>query len=211
VGRTVYRGTVSDLPADRRRDPRAPIELKVEYKRLNSFFADYTRNISRGGTFIRTRRPLDVGTEFVFRLVVPRLSEPLDLRGRVQWIVKPDEIDDEREPGMGIGFIYESEADRDRIAGVVERLMVDSLGAVLYAKLLGHKGGEGGAQEGATGEGAEGAAPEPNKEASGRVIEPERGKSEVPATAAPVPAPASTEPELPELNPDDLEAEPDES
>ena len=39
---------------DRRGDPRQPIELKVEYKRLNAFFADYTKNISRGVTFIQT-------------------------------------------------------------------------------------------------------------------------------------------------------------
>jgi len=53
---------------DRRGDSRAPIELKVEYKRLNSFFADYTKNISRGGSFIGTEKPLPVGTEFVFAL-----------------------------------------------------------------------------------------------------------------------------------------------
>ncbi len=39
---------------DRRKDQREPIELQVSYKRLNTFFADYTRNISRGGTFIGT-------------------------------------------------------------------------------------------------------------------------------------------------------------
>ena len=43
---------------DRRLAYRAPIELKVEYKRLNTFFADYTRNISRGGTFIGTDKPV---------------------------------------------------------------------------------------------------------------------------------------------------------
>ena len=43
----------------------------VDYKRLNTFFADYTKNISKGGTFIRTSKPLDVGTEFVFVLTVP--------------------------------------------------------------------------------------------------------------------------------------------
>ena len=49
-----------------------PIALKVEYKRLNSFFADYTKNISRGGTFIRTKNPLSIGTEFMFQLQVPK-------------------------------------------------------------------------------------------------------------------------------------------
>ena len=128
----------SDRPngSDQREHPRAPISLKVEYKRLNSFFADYTRNISKGGTFIRTERPLPIGTEFHFELVVPKLQEPLRLRGKVQWIVMPDLADADTEPGMGIGFIYDSEAERARIEGVVEELMVESLGPVLYEKLL---------------------------------------------------------------------------
>jgi type IV pilus assembly protein PilZ len=49
-------------PIGPRVEPRAPIELKVEYKRINSFFADYTRNISKGGTFIKTTKPLAIGT-----------------------------------------------------------------------------------------------------------------------------------------------------
>ncbi len=122
---------------DRRSHPRLPIALKVEYKRLNSFFADYTKNISRGGTFIRTKNPLSIGTEFMFHLQVPNLPEPLALRGKVQWIVHEHEASEDEEPGMGIGFVYESEADRDRIANIVEKLVVDSLGSVLYEKLIG--------------------------------------------------------------------------
>ena len=51
---------------------RTPIELKVEYKKMNTFFADYTKNISKGGTFIKTDRPLPVGTEFLFKGRCPR-------------------------------------------------------------------------------------------------------------------------------------------
>lgn len=129
---------VSDDASDRRTEIRAPIELKVEYKRLNSFFADYTKNISRGGTFIHTAKPLDIGTNFVFKLVVPRLPEPLTLNGRVQWVVKPDDPDG-REPGMGIGFLYETEAESDLIASIVERLMKGSLGPVIFGKLVGNR------------------------------------------------------------------------
>src|SRR6516164_2182390 len=57
---------VTEPKTDGRTHPRAPIELKVDYKKLNSFFADYTRNISKGGTFIKTRKPLPVGTRFLF-------------------------------------------------------------------------------------------------------------------------------------------------
>ena len=76
---------------ERRDHARAPIELKVEYKKLNTFFADYTKNICKGGTFIKTKKPLDVGTEFVFKLLVPRLGDPLALRGQVKWIVREGE------------------------------------------------------------------------------------------------------------------------
>ena len=72
---------------ERRIDVRSPIELKVEYKRLNTFFADYTKNISRGGTFIKTSRPLPVGTEFLFKLVVPGREVPLTIHGEVQRII----------------------------------------------------------------------------------------------------------------------------
>lgn len=114
---------------------RTAIELKVEYKRLNTFFADYTKNISKGGTFIKTKKPLEVGTEFVFKLQVPSLEAPLQLRGQVKWVV-PDS-DPDQSAGMGIRFIYASDEERERIEETVERLMVESLGYHLSSKLLG--------------------------------------------------------------------------
>ena len=120
---------------DRRDAPRAPIELRVEYKRLNSFFADYTKNISRGGTFIGTDKPLEVGTDFLFKLGVPNLAEPLVLKGKVQWIVTPEQAEG-REVGMGIGFVFDSELERARVETTVEKLMIESLGPALYDKLV---------------------------------------------------------------------------
>ena len=128
-----------DSGIDRRKDPRAPIELRVEYKRLNSFFADYTKNISRGGTFIATERPLPIGTDFVFKLVVPTVEKPLTIRGKVHWIVNPEDATEEQTPGMGIGFIYDSEAERKLIENEVAQLIVSSLGPALYAKLIGDR------------------------------------------------------------------------
>jgi len=125
----------SESEAGRRGAPRKPIELKVEYKRLNAFFADYTRNISNGGTFIQTEKPLPIGTEFVFKLQVPHLSEPLSIEGQVRWINQPG-TEDEDGPGMGIRFIYHEQSQRTAIEGLVEGLMVDSLGRLLTNKLL---------------------------------------------------------------------------
>src|SRR6185436_13483831 len=89
---------------DRRGGYRAPIELKVEYKRLNTFFADYTRNISRGGTFIGTDKPLPVGTEFA--LGIPSMGQPLRLRGKVIWTTDTVDATKANPAGMGIEFQY---------------------------------------------------------------------------------------------------------
>jgi type IV pilus assembly protein PilZ len=126
---------------DRRREARAPIELKVEYKRLNTFFYDYTKNISKGGTFIKTERPLDVGTIFLFKLVVPSREEPIALRGEVRWVIKegaprPPDVPANHEPGMGIRFVYDDDQHRARLEQAVEKMMVDSLGPLIFSRLV---------------------------------------------------------------------------
>ncbi len=114
-----------------RQHTRAPIELKVDYKKLNSFFADYTKNISKGGTFIKTKKPLPIGTRFLFKLTVPHREAPFELLGEVVW-----SKGDGEEPGMGIRFIYSDDKQRGEFEGVVEKLMSDSLGSDLTGKLL---------------------------------------------------------------------------
>lgn len=123
---------------ERRHAHRAPIELKVEYKRLNTFFADYTRNISRGGTFIGTDKPLQVGTQFVFALGVPHMPEPLRLRGKVIWTTEAEFATKANPAGMGIEFQYD-EGEREEKEAAVERLMTSELGEHLATKLLGRK------------------------------------------------------------------------
>ena len=110
---------------------RAPIELKVDYKKLNSFFADYTKNISKGGTFIKTKKPLPIGTRFLFKLSVPQRNDPFELLGEVVWSTTDGE-----EPGMGIKFVYSSDKQRSDFEGVVEQLMATSLGPELAGRLL---------------------------------------------------------------------------
>ena len=114
-----------------RQATRAPIELKVDYKKLNSFFADYTKNISKGGTFIKTKKPLPIGTRFLFKLTVPQREAPFELLGEVVWSQTEGE-----EAGMGIRFIYSNDHQRSDFEVVVEELMSQSLGSELTGKLL---------------------------------------------------------------------------
>lgn len=130
-----------DSDDERRRENRAPIELKVEYKRLNTFFYDYTKNISKGGTFIKTERPLDIGTLFVFKLRIPGTEDPIELRGEVRWVVRagdpiPPFATDDQDTGMGIRFVYDVPEQRTTFERNVEKMMVGSLGQLIYARLL---------------------------------------------------------------------------
>jgi type IV pilus assembly protein PilZ len=124
---------------DRRIGYRAPIELKVEYKRLNTFFADYTKNISRGGTFIKTGRPLPIGTEFLFKLFVPGRDTPLTIHGEVQRIV---DASDDTEPGMAIKFVYREGDPQAEISRIVENMMTENFGPKLSARLMARRAGD---------------------------------------------------------------------
>jgi type IV pilus assembly protein PilZ len=127
---------------ERRDEGRAPITLRVDYKRLNTFFADYTRNISKGGTFIRTTKPLELGTEFVFVLTLPdpdassSKTTELELTGQVKWVIPTDEATEESPAGMGIQFVFVDDSERRKVEEFVAQLMRASLGPHLTSKLL---------------------------------------------------------------------------
>ena len=124
------RASVRQVPA---------ITLRVDYKRMNTFFADYAKNISRGGTFVRTAKPLDVGTELVFVLSIPDQTAQLQLRGEVMWTVPETDATEEQPAGMGVRFRFADEAERAAVDVFVEKLMGDKLGPHVAAKLLGNR------------------------------------------------------------------------
>ncbi len=130
--------------AEKRLNDRTAITLRVDYKRLNTFFADYTKNISKGGTFIKTSKPLDIGTEFVFVLSLPSQEQQLKLKGKVIWITTEAEAaqatkDEGRTPGMGIRFLFANDGERQALDDVVEKLMAEALGEHISGKLLARK------------------------------------------------------------------------
>jgi type IV pilus assembly protein PilZ len=122
---------------DRRQHSRESIELVVRYQRLNAFFADYAKNISRGGTFVATSEPLPPDTEFVFSLAVPELADPLQLRAKVMWTTPVEAATKAHPAGMGIQFQYKDGEERTQLEGMIERLIVDQLGQRHADRILG--------------------------------------------------------------------------
>ncbi len=135
------------IPPDLRGQDRAAITLRVDYKRLNTFFSDYTKNISKGGTFIRTIKPLAVGTQFIFVLALPSGAGNIELLGEVMWIVHhgdaSGEVDVEQAKdlgddveGMGIKFVFRTPSERTNVENFVESLMRETLGERLSSGLM---------------------------------------------------------------------------
>jgi type IV pilus assembly protein PilZ len=116
--------------------PAEPIPLHVDYPRQNALFADYLKNISRGGTFIPTERPLPTGTRLAFTLSAPGLQSGLQIGGKVTTVTRPEDASRANPAGMGIELIYASYAEQDAFAGRVEALMTEAFGARLTAQLL---------------------------------------------------------------------------
>ncbi len=88
---------------ERRKHERKPISMQVKYRSLDTFFYDYAINVSHGGLFIKTRRPLNRGAAVEIEFEIADAPRVFKTRGKVVRVVVPGE--DEMEPaGMGIEF-----------------------------------------------------------------------------------------------------------
>lgn len=98
---------------------RLPAEVKVDYRTVGSFITDYTKNISKGGLFIRTSLPLEVGERVRLRITLPDGDAPFALDGVVKWTSTLRDRD-KHPPGMGIEFINFDDETRVRIERLVK-------------------------------------------------------------------------------------------
>jgi molecular chaperone DnaK len=101
---------------------RRPARLRISYKKASTFLNEYKRNLKRGGTFIKTRKPLDVGRDCVLHLTVPGFDAPVELKGSVVWSSKGIEVMAGQEEGMGIKYDPEDRAGLDQLKSVLADL-----------------------------------------------------------------------------------------
>ena len=108
---------------DRRRQEREPIVLIVDYEGADDLVGDYSENLSRGGTFVRTERELAPGTDVELVLSFPGLIRPIRLDGVVRWTRGAESS--EEEHGVGLEFTDLEGARRaeldQRIAAIARR------------------------------------------------------------------------------------------
>ena len=106
---------------NKRKAARLHHEIPVAYRSVGSFLTDWATNISQGGLFINSRKPLPVGTDVKIIIQLPGSAFPYELGGRVTRVTQFDNHAN-MVPGMGIEFTDVDDAKRREIETFVERL-----------------------------------------------------------------------------------------
>lgn len=106
---------------ERRRAPRAPLTVRVEYGTVDAFFSDFSRNLNEGGIFVETDQPLTLEERVFLKFRLPGESKPVQVTGRVVRI----STGAAGEPrGMAVEFDALAPGDRRRIDELVRALRV---------------------------------------------------------------------------------------
>src|SRR4051812_15957949 len=105
---------------DLRKDRRAPSSLKVKYKSatVDEFIEQFGSDISRGGIFIKTKKPLDTGALLKFEFQLASGAAVIHGVGRVAWRRAEERARTDLPAGMGIKFIKLDDQSR----AVIERV-----------------------------------------------------------------------------------------
>ncbi|MDB4966962.1 MAG: type pilus assembly PilZ [Myxococcales bacterium] len=91
---------MTDDEKGKRQFPRVPVSLQVSYLSKGDLQKDLVDNLSPGGLFVHTTRPLDIGTDVDLEVLIADEDTPIHVRGKVVWL-RPQPG---QHPGMGIQF-----------------------------------------------------------------------------------------------------------
>lgn len=98
-------------PDDRRRLPRVELEVDIGVHSETNFYAGFSGDVSEGGIFIATYKPLAIGTKTTVSFVLPG-GHHVVTEGEVSWV---REAAWDVTPGMGVTFTGLSDYDRQYI------------------------------------------------------------------------------------------------
>jgi len=113
---------------ERRKDERVLAEIKLKFKSANGFIQKYAEDISKGGVFISTDKPLPFDTVVKLVLIFPD-GEELKLDGKVIYVLNQEEAKKLlRSPGMGgVQFINVTPEMSKKLEEKIEKLKLAKL------------------------------------------------------------------------------------
>ncbi|MEY4510176.1 MAG: hypothetical protein RLZZ450_2298 [Pseudomonadota bacterium] len=108
--------------ADTRKDKRAPVSLKVRFKSatVDEFIEHYSKDVSRGGIYIKSSLPMQVGTLLKFQFQLKDDTALIRGVGRVVWTRVEEDATADNPAGMGIKFIKMDNDSRAMVERIVD-------------------------------------------------------------------------------------------
>jgi len=107
---------------ERRQHPRFTDVLTVESTDVLDLLDAATSDISAGGLYIRTSRPLEVGTQYEMALSSRQITEPIQCLAEVVSVFETDMDDLDHPYGAGVRFISFVGEDGKRFADYIKSL-----------------------------------------------------------------------------------------
>ncbi len=108
-----------------RRQPRFQTLVKADYWTRDGFFSDLVEDISEGGMFIVTSRPLTRGAKLRIQIKHPDTLNPLTLKGKVVWS-RTTSYSPNEQRGMGIQFEGLGPREKARLKEFVKKLKISA-------------------------------------------------------------------------------------
>lgn len=102
---------------NQRVDKRCAVSLKVTYQSFDKFITEYTKNVSKGGMFVKTRTPHEKGSRTDVLLHVPGIDEPLKIIAEVVHTNLSEPLDE--NSGIGVKFIDIDESSRQKLVDFI--------------------------------------------------------------------------------------------
>jgi branched-chain amino acid aminotransferase len=116
---------VSEEQTEERRSVRVPTKLAVAFRDREALRSSLMTNISRGGLFIATERPAEIGTVLELRIDISETGESIDISAEVVSLnVGPDFSKLER--GMGLRFRATTEETQRKLDALYERKLKEA-------------------------------------------------------------------------------------
>ena len=103
--------------SDKRRDPRVPLVLRVDYPAEPTQVRDVTENLSAGGLFIRTDRALSPGERVPLQISFPSLLDPVEIEVEV---VRGRPAGEAGPAGVAVKVPIDRIDDRHKLASLAE-------------------------------------------------------------------------------------------
>jgi len=121
LGRHFSPGLTNDR-LDERGSVRVPTRLRVHFSTVDDLGRCLMTNLSRGGLFVATETPCEIGTCIHLRIEVAETGEAVEVLGEVVSVGGGASLQNE-ELGMGVRFRNLDDAERKAIDDLYERVM----------------------------------------------------------------------------------------